>query len=108
MAKDQPRGAPWHKATRTAECCGTFYCTQGCLEEAKPTYHKVICGKDFSWLSKPTNKGRKAPVHTNDLDGQMWLRILATCVQSGLHPLEHPIMAGLIPNYGSPHSLPRK
>lgn len=38
----------------------------------------------------------------------MWLRILAICVQSGLHPLEHPSIAALTPNYESDDSIFRR
>lgn len=94
---------PWNKGTYQPTCCKTTYCSNDCLETAKKTYHQVICGKDFSWLfdtPKPgTKPGREAKPDLSDLDGQLWLRILATCVQSGLHPLEHPSIASLTPNY---------
>jgi hypothetical protein len=97
----------WHKIIHQAECCTACYCSSYCLEEAKATYHKVICGKDFDWLTT-SPQAKATPVHLYDLDGIMWLRILAICVQSGLHPLDHPLIAGLTPNYESPDEVARR
>ncbi|KAE9364288.1 hypothetical protein N431DRAFT_549865 [Stipitochalara longipes BDJ] len=93
-----------------SQYCNTKYCSNGCLEMAKANYHQVLCGKDFSWLvNKPQLGGVKsAPAGLSDTDGHMWLRILATCVQSGLHPLEHPSIAALTPNYGSDDDVGRR
>jgi hypothetical protein len=51
---------------------------------------------------------KPAPVGISDTDGHMWLRILATCVQSGLHPLKHPSIAALTANYESDDELGRR
>lgn len=71
-----------------SKCCNTNYCSNDCMETAKTTYHQVICGKDFSWLKKKSQPAgvKPVPVGINDTTGKLWLRILATCVQSGLHP----------------------
>lgn len=93
-----------------SKCRNTTYCSKDCLETAKATYHQVLCGKDFSWLTsmpQPTVL-RLAPGGFTDIDGQLWLRILATYVQSGLHPLELPTIASLTPNYESPDGIPRR
>lgn len=79
------------------DCCRTSYCSQGCLDLAISTYHKVLCGKNFDWLYQEAGKMPK-PVN---LCGPIWLRILATCVQSGQHPLEHLIIARLVPCYST-------
>jgi hypothetical protein len=97
----------WHKVIHQAECCTAFYCGDYCLEEAKATYREVICGKDFTWLTT-SPQAKATPVHTYDLDGIMWLRILAICVQSGVHPLDHPLVAALTPNYESPDEVGRR
>ncbi len=81
----------------SAECCGTGYCSQRCLDMAISTYHKVLCGKNFDWLYQ---EAAKMPRPLN-LSGPIWLRILATCVQSGQHPLEHPAIARLVPCYST-------
>ncbi|KAL2059873.1 hypothetical protein VTL71DRAFT_10028 [Oculimacula yallundae] len=93
-----------------------FSClSPSCLKTAQETYHKVLCGKDFSWLNHADNsqiKNTKSSPgkQTQGIDpesiaeGRMWLRILATCVQSGLHPLEHPSIAALTANYTTPDS----
>ena len=93
-----------------SQCCNTTYCSNSCRETAKATYHQALCGKDFSWL---TNKQQLAgvkstPAGFSETDNQMWLRILATCVQSGLYPLEHPSIAALTPNYESEDDVGRR
>lgn len=77
------------------DCCKTEYCSKHCQDTALFNYHKVLCGKNFEWLYE---ESRKLP-KTVSLNGPLWLRILATCVQSGLHPLDHPAIARLAPLY---------
>ena len=79
------------------DCCSTGYRSQQCLDVAISIYHKVLCGKNFDWLYKEAEQ-MQMPKSFN-LHGPLWLRILATCVQSGQHPLEHPAIARLVPNY---------
>ena len=75
-------------------CCQIIYCSQQCRDLAL-SYHKVLCGKNFDWLY---NEAKKLPTESS-LNGPMWLRVLATCVQSGIHPLDHPMIARLTPLY---------
>ncbi|KAL9576061.1 MAG: hypothetical protein Q9212_007419, partial [Teloschistes hypoglaucus] len=79
----------------TASCCNTYYCSFHCRDIALACYHKVLCGKDFTWLFDDCKRLPRSVAG----NGALWLRILAICVQSGLHPLEHPIIARLTPNY---------
>lgn len=79
------------------DCCRTSYCSQRCLDLALSTYHKVLCGKNFDWLYQEAQK-KPRPLNLN---GPIWLRILATCVQSRQHPLEHPAIARLVPCYST-------
>lgn len=83
-----------------------MYCTKECLEEAKDPntgYHQALCGKDFQWLYPTTS-----PHHAYDVDGPFWLRILATCVQNGGHPLDHPYIKSLTAQYESRPGVPRR
>lgn len=87
------------------EGCDATYCSKSCLDIARSTSHQALCDKDFSWVThKPQSSSSKSPpIKVSDLDsvhGQTWLRILATCVQSGLHPLKHPSVVALTANYG--------
>ena len=79
------------------DCCSTGYCSQHCLDLATSTYHKVLCGKNFDWLYKEAETEQWP--QSFKLHGPLWLRILATCVQSSQHPLERPVIARLVPNY---------
>ncbi|KAL9000681.1 MAG: hypothetical protein Q9169_000717 [Polycauliona sp. 2 TL-2023] len=85
-----PRG--WNRKS-FAPCCGAMYCNEYCRTMALATYHRVLCRQDFEWLFKDVE-------HSNDeyisnLNGPLWLRILAICIQSDCHPLEQPIFATL-------------
>lgn len=76
-----------------SDCCSTPYCTARCRDMALASYHKVLCGQNFDWLYEESN-GKLEPFVLN---GPLWLRILAACVQSNCHPLDHPSIARLAP-----------
>lgn len=76
-------------------CCNTPYCSKRCRDMALNSYHNVLCGENFDW---PYEECRTLPKAVA-LNGLLWLRILAICVQSKLHPLDHPAIARLTPNY---------
>ena len=80
---------------RAAGCCSVLYCSQKCKDLAWKNYHQVLCKQDFRWVWDDSKTG----IPDYDLDGPMWLRILAVCVQSGHHPLEHPLIARLTSLY---------
>jgi hypothetical protein len=72
------------------------YCSSACFDLAMNTYHKAICGKDFSWVAEPA-KGLEA--NASPMRPLLMLRFLATCVQAGpgSSPLDHPLIARLQP-----------
>lgn len=76
-----------------SECCKTPYCSARCRDMALASYHKVQCGQNFDWVYDES-RGKQEPFVLN---GPMWLRILAACVQSNCHPLDHPLIARLTP-----------
>ncbi len=80
---------------RAASCCSVLYCRQKCKDLAWKNHHQVLCKQDFRWVWEDSKMGD--PEY--DLDGPMWLRILAVCVQGDRHPLEHPLIARLSPLY---------
>lgn len=79
-----------------APCCDVKYCSLECHDLALNTYHKVLCGQDFSWLQNPA-KG--LTFNASPLRPLLMLRVLATCIQSGAdrHSLDHPLIARLQP-----------
>ena len=85
------------------QSCSATYCDVFCQLSAFETYHKVLCGKDFGWLYdvdrnyKP--RGGKPVAKEKAVEGALWLRILALCVQEGCHPLEHHLIARLTSLY---------
>jgi hypothetical protein len=80
----------------TAPCCAALFCTPVCRDLALDTYHRALCGQDFSWLLTPA-----APLHENasPMRPLLLLRFLALCVACGphTHPLSHPLIARLTP-----------
>lgn len=80
------------------DCCSTYYCSAFCIHAAATNYHRVVCGQDFDWLYREAAK-KRSQFSDFVLNGPMWLRVLAICVQSGCHPLEHPSLARLTPLY---------
>ena len=72
-------------------CCSTIYCSTECRELAT-TYHPVLCGQDFSWLTSPAQGLEENGPPLRPL---MMLRFLAASVQADTHPLDHPLIARL-------------
>lgn len=108
-------------------CCPHLkFCSSDCKEIANTHYHKAICGKDFSdvynhaqntWGGKAQGgkksemgiagfyndkQSRSYPKNTNWIYPShvplILLRFLAICIQSGGHPLKHPIIEQLVPH----------
>ncbi len=81
-----------HKTIESCERCAATYCNERCRLVTFVTYHKVLCGKDFSWLYDvdKTDKPSKGKAVDREMvvQGALWLRVLALCVQEGCHPLE--------------------
>lgn len=77
----------------SSKCCNTPYCSARCRDMALDSYHKVLCGQNFDWVYEESRGKQWRFV----LNGPMWLRILAACVQSNCHPLDHPSIARLTP-----------
>lgn len=74
------------------EDCTAMYCNELCRRSASASSYRVLCSKDFSWLydvdrtDKP-NK-RKAVDKGKAVEGALWLRVIALCIQEGCHPLD--------------------
>ncbi|KAE9378919.1 hypothetical protein N431DRAFT_499614 [Stipitochalara longipes BDJ] len=82
------------------ECCPTvIYCSTACQAIAKAYYHQALHGKDYSQLYRDSY-GAKGLDHSPEFTKLVFLRMLATCVQGGGHPLKNPLFAGLLPATG--------
>ncbi len=79
--------------------CSTVYCSEYCQTTALMVYYQAICGQNYDWLFKGL-RGMDPNMH--EMRGPMWLRVLSTCVQSDCHPLDHPLIARLVPHFGGP------
>lgn len=79
-----------------AVCCSSVYCSEYCHTMASYFYHHAICGQDYDWLFKGLQGGDECG---HEFQGAMMLRVLSICVQSDCHPLDHPFIARLTPNF---------
>ena len=86
-----------------AKCCSAVYCSEVCRSMASDFYHQAVCGQDFDWLLEGI---RRTPEGSQAMDGPLWLRVLSTCIQSDCHPLDHPLIARLVPQWST--NMPRK
>jgi hypothetical protein len=79
-----------------APCCSEPYCSSACLELSMSTYHKVLCGQDFTWLSQPAQGLQH---NASPLRPLLMLRFLSAYIQSSptSHPLDHSLLARLQP-----------
>jgi hypothetical protein len=79
-----------------AECCPAPFCSSTCRNLAMSTYHRALCGQDFSWLLTPAAALRE---NASPMRPLLLLRFLALCVAAGpsAHPLDHPLIARLTP-----------
>jgi hypothetical protein len=84
-------GQPVHSS-----CCTVIYCSSQCRDLASNTYHKVLCGHDFTWLQTPA---KNLSHNASPLRPLLMLRFIATFIQAGPqnHPLDHPLIARLQP-----------
>ncbi|OSS51875.1 hypothetical protein B5807_03282 [Epicoccum nigrum] len=80
----------------SVSCCGVLFCSAMCRDTAMQTYHRALCGRDFSWLSAPATSLRE---NASPMRPLLMLRFLAMCVSAGVdvHPLDHPLIARLQP-----------
>ena len=80
----------------STDCCTVVDCRDKCKDLAWRDFPSgSLQKKDFNWVWNDSKIGHPR----YHLDGPMWLRILAVCVQSGAHPLQHPLIVRLTPLY---------
>lgn len=79
-----------------APCCAALFCTPACRALALQTYHRALCGQDFSWLLSPAAALLE---NASPMRPLLVLRFLCLCIASGrsAHPLDHPLIARLTP-----------
>lgn len=85
-----------HEAMAKGTPSYSVYCSTACFQLALETYHKVVCGKGFGWLSALATG---LEVNASPMRPLLMLRFLASCVQAGPEksPLEHPLINRLQP-----------
>ncbi|KAL8793033.1 MAG: hypothetical protein Q9195_004344 [Heterodermia aff. obscurata] len=67
------------------DCCDAIFCSSGCQKDAMNNYHRILCGKDFTWMEDPSKKATGEFSHA--LVPSLMLKILATAVQQNTKPL---------------------
>lgn len=78
-----------------AGCCSIGFCSEECKADALSSYHKILCGKDFSEIYQ--SGGATNP--ENDGVPLVMLKVLATAVQQKVKPLKVPCVAALKADY---------
>ena len=81
----------------TIDCCKARFCSQECKIESMNTHHRVLCGKDFTWLYEHCIN---ADPITNEMIPLMMVKILAAAVQQNAKPLKVACVGTLVPGYG--------
>ena len=56
------------------------------MQEAKNTYHDIICGKDFSWLYKACREADQ--IYCDKVPLMLVKKTLATAIQQNCKPLK--------------------
>ena len=83
----------------TLSCCDARYCSPECSARAIRSHHRVLCGKDFSFIKSDDNKGA-AP--GGSVESLFWVRLLGIIVQEcASHPLKTSIIARTTRQYGA-------
>jgi len=106
--------APYQNPANTIKpsCCGKVaFCSQKCFSNAKSSYHKVICGKNFDWVYQEEGNGVDPRKFSSGTRWRpiMFLRIMAIILADKkytLSPLLHPLVARMGANYPSSGTLP--
>ncbi|RDW84865.1 hypothetical protein BP6252_02455 [Coleophoma cylindrospora] len=92
------------------ECCEEVaFCSQDCCSTATSGYHRILCGKDWSWTYG--RNGR--PKSTGLAPDPMWrvrlfLRMVAVYLadtqstKTKVHPLQHSLFGRMSANYSLP------
>ena len=78
----------------TSDCCEVTYCNEQCKALAMDFFHPTLCRENFKWLLNSNDS-------KSSVRNLLWLRTLAVCAQSDCHPLHHPQLVRLTPQYES-------
>lgn len=68
----------------TCKECGQQFCSVDCYQSALDSYHKAVCGKDFSEIMSYVARG----FSSSSMLPLVILRIMAIAIQNNQHPLE--------------------
>ena len=94
------------RSVTTFSCCGARYCSQDCSARALRSHHRVLCGKDFSFIKSDDNKGAYSAAPGGSVESLFWVRLLSIVVQeSAPHPLKTSIIARLTRQYGADFTI---
>lgn len=99
-----------------ANCCKmAAYCSRRCHNTAMAKYHRILCGKDWSWLYSAAGGTNNSNGPDDKWRPIMFLRIMAIVLNDTnaqyektgrrQHPLQHNLLARMAANYPSPDKL---
>jgi hypothetical protein len=87
-------------------CCPSLrFCSLECRDISESYYHKALCGRDYK-EALMTSEASKAGTDSGAVKELVFLRILALCIQAEGHPLQHPMIARLVPQYNPETVIP--
>ena len=90
----------------TCSCCGARYCSQDCSARALRIHHRVLCGKDFSFIKSDDDEAAYSAAPGGSVESLFWVRLLGIVVQeSAPHPLKTSIIARLTRQYGADFTI---
>lgn len=74
-----------HGSSVTVDCCKAKFCSESCKAEAVNAYHRILCGKTFSWLHAAC---KDADDISNAMVPLLMVKVLATAIQQNSKPLK--------------------
>lgn len=90
---------PLYGSNVAVDCCKARFCTESCKAEALSAYHRILCGKDLSWLYAAC---KDADVVTNKMIPLLMVKVLATAIQHNAKPLKVACVGTLNADYQKP------
>ena len=90
---------PLNGSNVTVDCCKAKFCTESCKTEALNAYHKILCGKDFTWLYDAC---KDTDSMTNEMIPLHMVKVLATAIQQNAKPLKVACVGTLKADYLKP------
>jgi len=77
-------------------CCTARFCNEKCKAEASNSHHRILCGKDFSWLYDAC---KNADPVFNEMIPIIMVKVFAAAIQANASPLKIASVGTMQPDY---------